>query len=76
MNVALEAKKRLRSLRTLGRFMSIRCYRHAGPMDLKTSFFAANVGEGQALALRFGRKLILLILLILEILLEIPLKKT
>ena len=37
-------------------------------MDLKTRFFADNAGEGQALALRFGRKLILLILLILKIL--------
>ena len=31
MNGAFEAKKRLRSLRTLGRFMSIRCYRYLGP---------------------------------------------
>ena len=28
---APEAEKRLRSLRTLGIFISIRCYRHAGP---------------------------------------------
>ena len=59
MNGTPEPKKRLRSLRTLGRFMSIRGYRHAGPMDLKTRFFADNAGEGQALALRLARGFVL-----------------
>ena len=28
-------EERLRSSRTLGVFMSVRCYRHLGPMDLR-----------------------------------------
>ena len=31
ISVASEGKQRLRSLRTLGLFLSIRCYRHLGP---------------------------------------------
>ena len=31
MNGAPEAEKTLRSSRTLGLFLSVRCYRHAGP---------------------------------------------
>ena len=34
--VASEAKKRLRSSRTLGLFMSVRCYRHLGPYGPKS----------------------------------------
>ena len=39
ISVAFEAEKRLRSSRTLGRFMSVRCYRHAGPYGPEDTFF-------------------------------------
>ena len=37
MNVAPEAKERLRSLRTLGVFKAVRCYRHLGPKGPEAS---------------------------------------
>ena len=40
MNVASEGKQRLRSSRTLGLFMSVRCYRHLGPYGPEDTFFS------------------------------------
>ena len=46
MNGASEAEKRLRSLRTLGLFMSVRGYRHLGPYGPEDEFFRRQRRRG------------------------------